>query len=106
MHIFQRFFSGKVKLVMILAAGVEAGSAARTKVAAVQIFLNREFIPAGSAKNGVNMPLRARPNANGMAGENFMTILAGVVDAAAGHLDGNDVELRAPVDATRLCVHL
>jgi hypothetical protein len=40
-----------------------------------------------------------------MACEEFMAILAGIVDTAAGHLDGDDVERGVIVDATRLRIY-
>jgi hypothetical protein len=40
-----------------------------------------------------------------MACEEFMAILAGIVDAAAGHLDGDDVERGVVMNATRLRIY-
>jgi len=41
-----------------------------------------------------------------VACEEFMAILAGIVNAAAGYLDSNDVERRVVMDAPSLRIHL
>lgn len=40
-----------------------------------------------------------------MIGQCLMAILAGIVDAAAGHLDSDDVERGAVMDAASLRIH-
>ncbi|MBB6147427.1 hypothetical protein HNQ77_005423 [Silvibacterium bohemicum] len=77
---------------MIPAAGVESGCALRTLRPAIHVFANRQFMTARPAKNRANVPLGAEPYLDSVIGEDFVAILAGVVDAAAAHSDRKDVE--------------
>src|SRR5579863_4099468 len=81
------------------AAGVERRGAVRATVAAFEIGADAQLGPARAAENGGRGPFRAWPHLDRMAGERRVAVLAGVVDAAAAHLDRHDVERRAPVDA-------
>lgn len=61
---------------------------------------------AGAAEDGWGIPCGARPGLDGVIGEGFVTVLAGVVEAAAGHLDGDDVERGVVVETAGLRVEL
>ncbi len=101
-----RVFRGKIKVVVVSATWVEGGPAEWAQVAAVHVFPDRQFVPAGSAENCPNVPLRTRPHLASMACKEFMAILAGIVDAATSHPDGNDVERRVIMDAAGLPICL
>lgn len=91
---------------MLSAARVKCRTAVWTAIAAVHVFLNRKLMPADSAQNGSSAPLETRPHADGMTGESFVAILAGIINTAAGHLDRDDVELGVVMDASCLRVDL
>ena len=101
-----RFIRRKVEVIVIFAAGIEKSAAMRAAVAAVHVFPDRHFGAACTAKDRSNVPFLARPNLDSVARENFVALLAGVVDAAAGHPDGDDVERGAVVAAARLSIQL
>src|ERR1700722_6375668 len=92
-------FRREVKLVVVPTAGVKRGHTERAKIAAVHIFANGEFVSACPAKNCASIPLGTRPNPDVMPGKCFVAVLARVVDAAAGHFDGNNVALGVVVQA-------
>jgi hypothetical protein len=87
---------------MIAATGIEFRIAVRTFVAACHVLCYRQFTSAGPAKHRLVVPLLRRPNLNRMACQSIMAIFAGVVDAAALHPDGNDVQGRVVVSTARL----
>jgi hypothetical protein len=100
-----RIFRSKIEVVVISAAWVEAGPAEWAKVAAVHVFPDRQFVAASSAENCPKVPLGTRPHLDGMACKEFVAILAGIVDAAASHPDGNDVDRRAIMEAPGLPIY-
>ena len=53
-----------------------------------------------------SVPFDLGPDFNRMARERIVAVLAGVVDAAAFHFDGNDVERGVVVEAAGLGVEV
>ena len=83
---------------MVMAASrIEMGAARRARAGIIEISSNAHFLSARSAKNCVLVPFPRRPRLNLMAGECFVAILAGVVEAAALQFYRDNIELRAPV---------
>ena len=78
-------------MVMVAAGGVEGSLASGAAGVGLEVLGDGEFGAAGSAEDGGLVPLGLRPDLDGMTGEGNMAILAGVVEAAALHLDGDDV---------------
>jgi hypothetical protein len=52
-----RVLKRKIEVVVVSAAGVKASLAEWTQVAAVHVFPDGQFVPAGSAENRPNVPL-------------------------------------------------
>lgn len=97
---------GEVKAVVIAAGGVKGGAAMRAAGVAIEILGDGESPAARSAKNRMLVPFRARPRFQRVAGESVVAILAGVEEAAAAHLDGDDVESGVVVGTARLRIEL
>lgn len=89
---------------MIAAAGIESSAAAGTFVTARHVLRDAELATTRAAKHGRQAPLFSRPDLNWMACQGVMAILAGIIDAAAFHLNRNDVESGSVVSAARLIV--
>ena len=96
----------EIKRIVVSAAGVKLRPARGTGIPAAHILTNREFSRAGTAKDGALVPLAFRPDRRGMPCERRVAILAGIVNSAALHFDGNDVSRAAVVLATRLGIEL
>jgi len=96
----------KIEMGMLTAAWVECGAASRTTIAARQVLFNAHFISAGSAQHCLLVPLGLGPNCKRMVRQGLMTILASVKDAAALHADGDHIENRPVVIATRFLIEI
>jgi hypothetical protein len=94
--------TGKVKVVVVTAGGVEGGSARRADGVALKILVDGELGVAGSTEDGLLAPCGLGPDLDGVPSENDVTVLAGVVQTATFHFDGDDVEGTAVVYAARL----
>ena len=93
-------------MVVVGAGGIEGGAAVRAAEIAMQIFVNGQFPLARAAQNGALVEFGARPDGNWVAGQGEVAILAGVVDVAAVHFDGDDVDGGAVVSAAGLRIEL
>lgn len=91
---------------MVSAARVKLCPAHWTGVAAAHVLTNRKLRRAGSAENGALVPFAFRPDRGRMPRERCVAILAGIVNSAALHFDGNDVSRAAVVLATGLGIEL
>jgi hypothetical protein len=93
-------------MVMVAASGVESGLAGGAAELALEILGDGEFDAAGPAEDGRLVPFGLRPDLDRMTGEGNMAILAGVVEAAALHLDGDDVGGAVVVEAAGLGIEV
>ena len=93
-------------MVMLGAGGIECGVAMRAARVTVQIFTNGQFPFASAAQNCRLIELRGRPNVYRMVGDGDMAVFASVVNAAAFHFDGDDVQRRVVVKATGVWVEM
>jgi hypothetical protein len=73
---------------------------------ALHVLLNGEFCAAGAAEDCLLVPLALRPDFDRMIGERGVTVLAGIVDATALHLDRNNVAWPVIVPATSLRIKI
>jgi hypothetical protein len=89
-------------MMVVAASGVEARLAGRATGVALEVLGDGEFGAAGSAEDGRLVQFALRPNLDRMVSEGHMTILAGIVEAAALHLDGDDVGGLVVVEAAGL----
>ena len=89
-------------MMVVAASGVESTVAGRTAGVAVEVLRDAEFVAAGSAEDDRLVPVRLPPDLDGMAGEGDVAILAGVVEAAALHFDGDNVGGAVVMEAARL----
>jgi len=93
-------------MVVVAAGGVEGGLASGAAGVAREVLGDGKFGAAGSAEDGWVMPFGLWPDLDGMAGEGDVAILAGVVEAAALHLDGDDVHEAVVVEAAGLGIEV
>lgn len=63
-------------------------------------------MPTDPAENRTSVPLLLRPDRGGMIGKRLVTILAGVINAATGHADRDDIALGVVVCTTRCRVYI
>jgi hypothetical protein len=99
-------FLGKIKSRMFAAARIKPCSAGRAPVPAFHVLLDAHLHAARAAQHRPLSPLRPRPRFDCMAGQRLMAILAGVVNAAALHLDGDNVESCPVMRAARLRIEI
>ena len=93
-------------MVVVTAGRIEESLASGAARAALYVLRDGEFGAAGSAEDGKVVPCGLRPDFDGMAGDGDVAILAGVVDAAALHLDGDNVGGAVVVGATSLGIEV
>lgn len=87
---------------MLAAAGIECGPASRALVTARHVLCDAHLISACPAKHRAFDPLRLRPDLDWMVRQSLVAILAGVVDTATLHLDGDDIQSGFVVSAACL----
>lgn len=102
----QRRRGSKIEVVVIAASRIERGVAMRTLGIGSEISSDGKTAVASAAENGVLVPLGTRPGFERMACESVVAVFARVEQAAAAHLDSDDVERRVVVEATGLRVEL
>src|SRR6185312_3791882 len=96
----------EVEVLVLGASGVEGGAAAWAAVVAGQVGVDAELGPANAAEHGRLVPFGPGPDLRRVVGQGVMAVAAGVVGPAAGHLDGDDVEVATPVGAAGLRVEV
>jgi hypothetical protein len=74
------------------AAGIEGGIAIWALIAARHVLRDAQLVSAGTAENRRLVPLLLQPDLNRVVGQRLVALLAGVINAAAFHPDGDDVE--------------
>ena len=75
-------------------------------VAGGEVFADGELVAAEAAEDGRGVVGGGGPGLDGVVGEGVVTVFAGVEEAAAGHLHGDDVEGGVVVEAAGLRVEL
>lgn len=93
-------------MIVFAAAGIKGGAATTTCVAAREVLLDAHFLSADAAQDGEFSPLRLRPDLDGMVSQGIVAVFACVINAAALHLDRNDVESGSIVSAARLRIEI
>jgi|SRR5215472_8265904 len=93
-------------MVVVAAGGIERGLARGTAGIAPKVLGDGEFGAAGSAEDSRVVPFGLRPDLDGMVSKGDVAILAGVVEAAAPHLDGDDVGGAVVVEAAGLGIEV
>lgn len=93
-------------MVVVAAAGVEVPAAIRAARFALHILMYGQLRTAGPAKYCLLLPLALRPHLDRMTSQRFVTILARIIDAAALHLDRDDVCRPVIMLAARLRIQL
>jgi hypothetical protein len=93
---------GEIEMVVVAAGGVEGGAAMGAAGVGLEVGGNGELGAAGSAEDGLGVPFGFGPGFKGVVGQGGVAVFAGVVDPAAFHFDGDDVERRVVVEASGL----
>jgi hypothetical protein len=93
-------------MVVVAAPGVELLPATRAARFALHILMYRQLRAASPAKYCLLLPLALRPHLDRMSSQRLMTILASIVNAAALHLDRDDVRRPVIMLAARLRIQL
>ena len=96
----------EIKLVMLAAARIKQSAAMRAFIAACHVLANGHLLSANAAQHCGLIPFRLRPDLNRMARQRFVTFLTGVINAAALHPDGDDVESGSIVSAAGVCIEI
>src|SRR5580700_9186557 len=92
----------EIEWMMAAAVRIERRPAGRACVAAFEVLTDRQYRSTSTAQHRALVPFAAWPGLDRVAGQSVMTILAGVIDAATLHLDGDHVLPRSVMDAARL----
>jgi hypothetical protein len=96
----------EVKMIMVSAAGVERLVASRAAGFALHVLMYGQLRAAGAAEYCSLMELALRPDLDRVTGDRVVAVLAGVVTAAALHLDRDDVGWTVIVLAARLRIQI
>jgi len=96
----------EINMVVVATSGIEILTTTWAATLALHILLDGQRYAAGATKYGSFAPFRLGPYLDRMIGERVMTILASIVDAAAPHLDRDDVSGSVIVLATGLPIKI
>ena len=91
---------------MQLAARIEARATRRTNRLAIQVLTDAQLSPARAAQHCLFFEFSLRPNPDGMACIQFVTVDAAIICAAAVEFHRYDVEFAAVVRAARAPIYL
>lgn len=97
---------GEIERVVVSAGGIEGGVAGRAAGVGLEVGGDGQLGAAGAAEDGWVVPFGLRPDLDGMVGKGIVAVFAGVIDAAALHFDGNDVERRMVMKAAGLRIEI
>ena len=92
----------KVEMVVVTAPRIELRATNRAARITMHVLENRQDRTAGAAEYSLLVPFIFRPDCYRMIGKCLVAILAGIVQAAAFHLDGDNVSRPVIVLATGL----
>ena len=93
-------------MVVVAAGVVERSLAGGAAGVALEVLGDGEFGTASSAEDGRLVPFGLLPDLDGMPGQRNVAILAGVIESAALHLDGDDVGGAVVVEAAGLGIEV
>ena len=96
----------EIEMIVIATAGVELRPASRALGLTPHVLENGQLCTAGAAKNRFPVPFILGPHFDFVTGKGGVTILAGIVDSAALHLDRDNVGGAAIVLATGLRIEI
>src|SRR5271156_5016701 len=96
----------EVRLVMIATSGIEGNATIGAPVATCQVLRNAELISADPTEHSGLAQFCLRPDFDGMVCQDLVALFAGVISAAALHLDSKNVEIGSAVSAARLSVEI
>jgi len=96
----------EIEMVVVATSGIELLAAIWTRIPAPHVLMDGELSAAGTAKDCFLGPFTLRPHFDRVTGERCVAIMAGVIDRAAFHLDGDDVGGAAPMSATGLRIEI
>ena len=96
----------EVEMMVVAAGGVKGGVAVRAAGIAREIVGDGKSCAASAAENGGFVEFGMRPGFERMAGEGVVAILAGIEEAAAAHLDRDDVECGMVMETAGLRVEM
>ena len=89
-------------MIVVFAARIEGRVAFGALKVTLQILLDRQFGATSTTENRFFDPFTLRPGLGWVIGQRRMAVFAGVIQAAAAHLDGDDVGGSVVVTASRL----
>lgn len=99
----------EINMIVVSTSGIESLPARRAAAFAAHVLVDGQFSAAGATKNDSPAPFHLRPDLDRMIGQGVVTILAGIVNPTALHLDRDNVcgsvivlatSLRIKTDAT------
>ena len=91
---------------MLSTARIELSTAFRASRFAVEIFGHRKLVPASSAKDRFRVKFVFRPNFRLVTGHCRVTFKTRIPPPTAFEFDGNDVQLRMPINAASLSIYV
>jgi hypothetical protein len=92
--------------MVVAARRIEKGVARGASRVGVEISVDGELGAAVAAEDGLMVPFGVGPWLDGVVGQGFVAVFAGVIDSAAFHFDGNDVERRTVMKAAGLGIKI
>ena len=84
-------------MIMTAAPRIEPGAAGRACVLAFEIVPDAQLGATCAAHDRWRVPFGSRPNLDRVARKRVVAVLAGVIDSAALHPDGDNVQRRMPM---------
>lgn len=91
---------------MIAAVRIKIGGAIWALVATSQILRDAQFVSAGATDDGRLVSVRLWPKLYRVVCQCFVALLAGIIDTATFHLDGNNVEVSPVMSAPCLGIEI
>ena len=91
---------------MVATSGIEGNATIGAPVATCQVLRNAELISANPTEHSGLAPFCLQPDFDGMVCQDLVALFAGVINAAALHLDGKNIEIGSGVSAARLSVEV
>ena len=96
----------EINMIVAAASGIEVLQTCRAATFGIHVLMDGQLYAASAAKYGSLAPFPLGPGLDRMIGERVMTILAGIVNATALHLDRDDVSGSVIVLATGLRIEI
>ena len=96
----------EVAMIVVAASRIELRAARGAARITLHVLENGKRCTASAAEYCLLVPFTFRPDCDRMIGERQVAVFAGIVDAAARHLDGNDVSRTVIVFASVLRIEI